>query len=474
MPSAEFLANYRGAGYVVAPAGFGKTHLIAESVSHSEKRQLVLTHTYAGVNALRQKLRQLHVPSQLYQLDTVASWALRLCLSYRQRSGWTAERPVGQQWEALYARCAQLLQCEFAGRVLVASYDGVFVDEYQDCTVGQHRLVKKLASMLPCRVFGDRLQGIFDFGNPIDWDHDVVRDFESLGTLATPHRWNRAGRPRLGEWLIGVRASLERREPIHLRTDPEIGLKVAVVSDAMLLQRQAATCRYFHCERVESVAAIHKGDNEYKEKCHHLAKQTGGRFTSIEEIEGKALFAFIARMRGANTASDQLLRLIALASSCMTGVNEALPAATRRGEVTAIRAKTKNRSVAVAANAFLEAPSPSLMLGVLLALRAMEGVNCGRGDLFNRIIGVLRKQSQQPELSLEEAANEFQGEFRHRGRPVGRRLIGTTLLLKGLEFDHGIVLDAGSLSAKDLYVALTRGSKSITVVTTAASLNPTP
>jgi DNA helicase-2/ATP-dependent DNA helicase PcrA len=112
------------------------------------------------------------------------------------------------------------------------------------------------------------------------------------------------------------------------------------------------------------------------------------------------------------------------------------------------------------------------MLDLLLGMRAMEGVNCGRGDLFNRVVGVLRKQCQRPDLSLEEAADQFQGEFRSRGRPVGRRLIGTTLLLKGLEFDHGIVLDARSLAAKDLYVALTRGSRSISIITTSETLTP--
>jgi hypothetical protein len=42
--------------------------------------------------------------------------------------------------------------------------------------------------------------------------------------------------------------------------------------------------------------------------------------------------------------------------------------------------------------------------------------------------------------------------------------VGTTLLVKGLEFDHAVVLDADALDAKNLYVALTRGARSLTVV----------
>src|SRR4029077_19548381 len=76
----EFLAAYRGTGYLVAPAGFGKTHLIAEAGSTSANRQLVLTHTYAGVNVLRRKMRDLRVSAKSFRVDTIASWALRLSL----------------------------------------------------------------------------------------------------------------------------------------------------------------------------------------------------------------------------------------------------------------------------------------------------------------------------------------------------------------------------------------------------------
>ena len=77
-----------------------------------------------------------------------------------------------------------------------------------------------------------------------------------------------------------------------------------------------------------------------------------------------------------------------------------------------------------------------------------------------------------PELSLVEAAKKYHDEFRYKGRPIGRRkLIGTTLLVKGLEFDHAIVLEAASLSKKELYVALTRGARSLTIISRNSMLN---
>lgn len=79
------------------------------------------------------------------------------------------------------------------------SYKGLYVDEYQDCTSEQHALVMKLARELPCRILGDPLQGIFDFGEQIiDWKRDVAGMCSVLGTLQTPERWYRDGTPTIG------------------------------------------------------------------------------------------------------------------------------------------------------------------------------------------------------------------------------------------------------------------------------------
>lgn len=99
------LADFEGKGYVIAPAGFGKTHLIAMAVQASSRRQLVLTHTYAGVNAIRRKMQLLRALPSQYQIDTIASWALRTCLCFPKTSKWTKDRPAGEDWDKLYVAC---------------------------------------------------------------------------------------------------------------------------------------------------------------------------------------------------------------------------------------------------------------------------------------------------------------------------------------------------------------------------------
>lgn len=475
---AIILAAHRGSGYVVAPAGYGKTHLIAEATCRSVGRQLILTHTYAGVNALQRKMRVLGVSDRLYHIDTIASWALRLSLSYSSTSGWKEERPPdNERWSALYEVCARLLDHAFIRRIVHASYAGLYVDEYQDCSTDQHGIVLKLSRDLPCRILGDPLQGIFDFEgqNPIDWVRNVEGSFERLGALEVPHRWIQAGAGDLGAWLRNVRTRLEQNRPIDLNADRPAAVRVVRpnADPQALFQAQGNTCRYFQCDRAHTVIAIHKGSQEYKAKCHRLSRGLSGRFSSIEEVEGRDLFSFIRKIDRARTDAARLKEAVAFAKRCMTAVEQKLPAGTIRGEHVNIRLNTRNPEAARKANDYLAAPASVALTGFLLTLKQTAGIEVIRADLFNRALGVLGKHVLRPELSLAEAAEKYQREFRHSGRPVGRRkLIGTTLLVKGLEFDHAIVLDAASLSRKELYVALTRGARSLTVVATNPILNP--
>lgn len=472
------LAAHQGAGYVVAPAGHGKTHVIAQATARSAGRQLILTHTYAGVNALRRKMRTLDVSDRLYRIDTIASWSLRLSLSYSSTSGWVDERPAdNERWNALYETCALLLDHEFVRRIVGASYDGLYVDEYQDCSVAQHGVVLKLARVLPSRILGDPLQGIFDFEgqHPIEWARDVEGRFEHLGALDVPHRWLQAGADDLGAWLRDVRTKLEQRQAIDLNADrpSAVAFKGCSAEPRALMQSQGNACRFFRCGRAQTVIAIHKGSQEYKAKCHGLSRNLGGKFSSIEEVEGKNLFSFIRKLERTRTAATRLIEVVAFAKLCMTAVESNLPAGTVRGEQVDIRAKTRNPTAARRANAYLLAPGSATMSDFLLALKETAGVEVIRADLFNRALGVLRKHVLHPELSLAEAAEKYHGEFRHKGRPLGRRrVIGTTLLVKGLEFDHAIVLDATTLSRKELYVALTRGARSLTIISTSPVLAP--
>ena len=96
MPDIASMLAEADRAYLIAAAGCGKTEEITKGVALSTNgRQLVLTHTHAGVRSLRNRFRALGVPSSQYHLGTIAGWALRCAVSYPSHSGITDLTPTG-------------------------------------------------------------------------------------------------------------------------------------------------------------------------------------------------------------------------------------------------------------------------------------------------------------------------------------------------------------------------------------------
>ena len=179
-------------GLVIAPAGCGKTQLITDALARHDgpKPTLVLTHTNAGVAALRGRLEKAGVKPGGYRATTLDGFAIRLISTFPQRAGHdprivTERRP---NYDAIRDTAARLVAAGHLHDILAASYDRLFVDEYQDCSIRQHALVTWLAQSLPTAIVGDPFQSIFGFGtDPLEQilirhDHNLLRR-RSSGTL---------------------------------------------------------------------------------------------------------------------------------------------------------------------------------------------------------------------------------------------------------------------------------------------------
>lgn len=462
------LNHFTAKGYVIAPAGYGKTHLIAMAAKLATKRQLILTHTFAGVNSIKTKMTALGVPSSKYHINTIASWSLQLCLAYPRTSGWTTEHPSDEHWNKLYECCSGLLGKQFVRRVVAATYSGVYVDEYQDCSDLQHTLVCAFAEFLPCRVLGDPMQAIFDFagktGKPVDWAVSVYPTFTCLGQLETPWRWKMGGDPELGAWLKKARDTLEKGQKIDLSNALPDCVKRVYTNPEFLAHKQYSSLMGLLGQN-ESVIALHGGDQMSKNKTHDLARRLGGRFSSIEEVEGKALHSFVKKLDSAKTTKESFLLAVEFAKKCFTGVGRALTAGTLKGQIANQTKATKYPLVLNAANAYLNSPTIAHLKAFFLELKTNPETGTYRRDLLYRFLSVLKIHIDGAGVNLREAANKYQRDMRHTGRPISHsKLIGTTLLVKGLEYDHAVILDADALDAKDLYVAMTRGSKTLTII----------
>ena len=145
MSDIDLLAIARGT--VTSPAGCGKTHLIAKSLTRQSgvKPILVLTHTNAGVAALRGRLDRMEVPAKAYRLFTIDGWGMRLIRTFPSRSGHQPDilnlTQPGSDYPSIRDAVWKLLQAGHVKDVLQASYNRLIVDECQDCSIRQLAVV---------------------------------------------------------------------------------------------------------------------------------------------------------------------------------------------------------------------------------------------------------------------------------------------------------------------------------------------
>lgn len=467
--AAKNLADAKRA-VLTAPAGCGKTHLIATAVArHARGRELILTHTHAGVDALRRKLRAMNVTCSSYHVDTIAGFALRYATAFPGTSGLTTFKPAGDAWNEVYGAAARLLRSSPVREIVQLSYAGLYVDEYQDCIREQHDLVLALADLLPCRVLGDPLQGIFDFGanTIIDWSRDVEASFDPLPELQTPWRWAYSN-PELGSWLQEVRNQLLDSSSIDLQNRPVHYIQNSGNAQNTI-QAQTNTC-FRAAQGSGSVVAI----LQWPVQCHKVAQRLSGRYQSIEPIDCEDLMG-AADMLENCTGPARAAAAVDFCKKCMTKVGTELRSshqAFEQGRIPRITARTRHDAVIGALIEVATSDSLRLVAPAMKSIRKISGAILYRGELYHEMLRALSEFNTGEYADLREAAWATRNRTSHMGRRLSNCTVGRTVLVKGLEFDRAVVLDVSGMTAKNLYVALTRGSRSLTVLSSSPILNP--
>ncbi len=406
---------------------------------------------------MKRRLTKLGVASSRYHLETIAGWSLRYALAYPAISGLQAGANSMPEWSAVYSEASRVLTSPLAKHVLGASYDGVLVDEYQDCTASQHQVVRAAAAHLPVRVVGDPLQAIFGFRSDplVEWS-DVEAFFQPLPELSVPWRWWDRNR-RLGEWLLEARTTLLNGQPLT------IGRGAPVEWEQYDGRFESRACERAGRSAGQHIVAIKKRPQQ----CGSLASRLRGRFRVVEAFDEKGLPEMVGRWPGA-TGAQIVKDLHDFARKRMTGIGSDLDrmvAAIAVGRPTGrFRSHLDHRDRLVR---LAEQPTPEH------ALAALEGFRGQREWIVHRPEGLYQLQSALQEsagLGMEQvpvALAAVRTRARHRGRLVPKRTVGTTLLVKGLEFDTALVLNADELSRNELYVAITRGSTSLRITSRA-------
>jgi hypothetical protein len=448
---------------VELPAGAGKTQLVAALAvlaAEQGERPLILTHTNAGVDVMRRRLKRFGVSGAVVRIDTIASWSWELIRHYPGLSGVsTAEEPDWTKSREYYRGAVAAIGTSAIGRVITASHGLVIVDEYQDCIAEQDDLIVGFGELLPVCVFGDRLQNIFSFGNnvTVSWATDILPRWPDFAVPITPWRWDGYNEP-LGRWLIDIRLRLLAGEPIDL-----VGAPLTWRSSAGNPQAAVNAC-YGLASADGSVVAI----GQFAQDCAHVATRTNGIFGMMEELEGSFMVAFAATVDGGDPRSIAVATC-KFAKACISGVatklNDPVIQKLARGQSAAsLKRPGAERQLELLTGLVTDA-SPGRVAETLLGIGQLPDGKLYRREAWWDTIAALKVADASSGVTVSQALGRLRNRKRILGRSREARVISRPLLIKGLEYDHAVVLNAERFSATELYVALSRGRKTLTVVT---------
>ncbi|MGB4627040.1 MAG: UvrD-helicase domain-containing protein [Erysipelotrichaceae bacterium] len=195
---------------LIAPAGYGKTYSIAKCIENApdDQTQLILTHTHAGSASLKAKIKELGVNSSKFNIETITGYAQKYVISFYNSKN-IPPQDDKKYFSIILEKAIELFKLDSVKRIIKCSYGGLFVDEYQDCSKKQHEMIMLMAEILPTHIFGDEMQGIFDFNEEVVNFNNDLKDFE-ITKLEIPWRWKKSGNNKvLGESIKKIRDILE-------------------------------------------------------------------------------------------------------------------------------------------------------------------------------------------------------------------------------------------------------------------------
>ena len=469
--SAELiLGNLRGA--IEAPAGCGKTQTIVDALAFStSKPYLVLTHTTAGVAALRKRLTRANVPAKNYVLSTIDGWSVRIASSFSQNCNITS--PV-ENSRAYYPELRNVVSHYLASgslhEAIKASYSRLIVDEYQDCNQEQHSIVSSIAECIPTIVLGDPMQLIFNFRGSIipDWQSQVLNTFPLITTLNTPWRWLNAQNQGLGEWILDCRRRLLAGQNIELLNSPDSVTHIQLTQNHQQNTRLKSNAQYQLRNTYPQDSLLVIGDATNVASRHLYASQNNG-IDVVEPVDLRDLVAFAGRL-DTEEGNELASSIVDAFGSIVTGMGRSTWGPRLRSIIAGSNRNAPSPTE-YALVAFIRSKSPNDLIIFMRAVEEDNNIRVYRRAAFNALNNAVNSVIGSGTLSFKEAMERSRENLRQRGDSrVPNLAIGSTLLLKGLEADHCLIIDTNNMNSQNLYVALSRGAKTISVASQSNSL----
>lgn len=316
----------------------------------------------------------------------------------------------------------------------------------------------------------DPLQSIFDFEQgqkAVDWPADVYPVFEKVGELTTPWRWKKAGNRPLAEWLERVRAKLKAGHEIDLRGRPAcVKWKQLPADKGVAKGVTIGACKQAIGAAGKDDSVVVIADPVNLSSRADLAKSLAAvGFSNIEPLTCATLYK-AAKEFDEKVGFARLEATLDFLERCMTGCKKTAFLDAVKSRQSGGKAETKEfRDLIGLGVAVVEGGGSDAVLRLMEGFREREVTRAYRREMLFAMRSALKIKITRPTLDLSDAVWEVQNRIRHAGRLVSRRSVGSTLLVKGLEFDHAVVVHTAKMNRNDWYVALTRATKSMTILT---------
>ena len=216
---------------VEAAAGCGKTSTAAKfakemSVRLEGQRVLLLSHTHAACGEFQRRCTGAHLK---IDVETCDSFALKVASPYAAALGLpfplgnAIGRRDGVPFASLNAGAVELVRrSSTIARLISSQYPVIILDEHQDASVTQHALAIALMRVggAKLRIFGDPMQALHHGAAAdqfVDWDA-LWADCRDHAELTVPHRWVAA--PALGRWITEARTILRSGGTLNMTHRP--------------------------------------------------------------------------------------------------------------------------------------------------------------------------------------------------------------------------------------------------------------
>ena len=458
--------------FIVAPAGYGKTYAIATCLKYTKGKQLILTHTHAGVASLKDKIRSQGIVNIKYRVETITSFAQKYVNAFYCGDDIPDQEDSRVYYPFIINKAKVLFKIAPIRDVIKNTYSGFFVDEYQDCNIGQHNLLKELAGILPVRILGDHLQGIFDFNGDelVDFDRDL-NDFIKFPDLVEPWRW-KDNNPRLGEGLKKIRTLLEQTEIIDLREFEDEIEVLQIEEDEKYIFHSEYNRKIWDLIEEDNLLIIHP-DSSNLEVRKKFISVFNNAFVLVEAIDSSDFYKFSKKFDAINSNNiyDQIFNAIPILFNGNTSRNKWFnPNGIK--EKRSKKDKDFIEPIGKDINQLKQKISFKLLSKLLKNIKKLPDVKCYRQELLWDLCDSLESAEYNCK-TVYESMKEKRNRKRRGGRKVNGRCIGTTLLTKGLEFETVVVLDAHSFKCpKNFYVAITRACRKLVIFTNNKILSP--